>query len=134
VMTAMSMAAKRLPNFNLWWDNGLKERLGPPYGYPRFATHAYAALFECGRELVRSAQKTKPMARSIAVVTNAAEPRLDNRFTYRLIDAWRAHGSDVETFEFPRSDGLTHDLIDPGNAAQRVDHVYPIVSRLIEGA
>jgi acetyl esterase/lipase len=134
VMTAMSVAAKRLPNFYMWWDNGLKERLGPLYGYPRFATHAYAALFECGRELVRSARKTKPGARSIAVVSNAAEPRLDNRFTYRLIDAWRAHGADVETFEFPRSDGLTHDLIDPGNAAQRVDHVYPIVSRLIEGA
>jgi acetyl esterase/lipase len=134
VTTAMSVAAKRLPNFYMWWDNGLKERLGPLYGYPRFATHAYAALFECGRELVRSARKTKPGARSIAVVTNAAEPRLDNRFTYRLIDAWRAHGADVETFEFPRSDGLTHDLIDPGNAAQRIDHVYPIVSRLIEGA
>ena len=130
-MTAMSMAAKRLPNFYMWWDNRLKDGIGPPYGYPRFSTHAYAALFECGRELVRTARKTKPQTRSIAVVTNAAEPRLDNRFTYRLIDSWRGHGTEVETFEFPRSDGLTHDLIDPGNAAQRVDYVYPIVSRLI---
>jgi carboxylesterase len=130
-MTAMSMAAKRLPNFYMWWDNRLKDGIGPPYGYPRFSTHAYAALFECGRELVRTARKTKPQTRSIAVVTNAAEPRLDNRFTYRLIDSWRGQGTEVETFEFPRSDGLTHDLIDPGNAAQRVDYVYPIVSRLI---
>ena len=86
-----------------------------------------------GRILVSSARSKPPKAGSIAVVTNAAEPRLDNRFTYRLIDSWRKHGADVETFEFPASDGLTHDLIDPGNAAQKVDYVYPIVSRLIEG-
>jgi acetyl esterase/lipase len=134
VLTGMSNLAKRLPNFYMWWNNDLKDRLGPPYGYPRFATHAYAALFDAGRILVRSARTSPPMSRSIVVVTNAAEPRLDNRFTYRLVDAWRAHGAQIETFEFPASDGLTHDLIDPGNAAQRTDYVYPIVTRLIEGA
>ena len=134
VLTAMSGAAKRLPNFYMWWRGDQKERLGPPYGYPRFATHAYAALFDCGRELVRSAGETAPRATSIVVVTNAAEPRLDNRFTYALVESWRRHGARVETFEFPASDGLTHDLIDPGNAEQKVGYVYPIVSRLIEGA
>jgi carboxylesterase len=133
VLAAMSQAAKRLPNFYMWWDNGLKEKLGPSYGYPRFATHAYAALFDCGRELVRAAHTTKPKAQSITVVTNAAEPRLDNRFTYRLIEAWREHGAEIDTFEFPRSEGLTHDVIDPGNRAQRIDYVYPVVTRLIEG-
>jgi hypothetical protein len=134
VLTAMGIAAKRIPNFYIWWNSELKDALGPPYGYPRFPTHAYAALFDAGRILVRSARTTPPKARSIAVVTNAAEPRVDNRFTYRLIDSWRAHGAGVETFEFPAGDQLTHDLIDPGNAAQRTDHVYPIVTRLIEGS
>ena len=133
VLTAMSAAARRLPNFYMWWNGDLKDRIGPPYGYPRFATHAYAALFECGRELVRAARRAAPKALSIAVVTNAAEPRLDNRFTYRLVASWRRRGASVETFEFPASDRLAHDLIDPGNVAQRVDHVYPVVNRLIEG-
>ena len=133
-LTAISAAAKALPNFYMWWSNELKDSLAPPYGYPRFATHAYAALFDCGRQLVRSARKEPPRAKSIAVITNAGEPRLDNRFTYRLVESWRRHGADVETFEFPASDKLTHDLIDPGNAAQRTDHVYPVVTRLIEGA
>jgi pimeloyl-ACP methyl ester carboxylesterase len=133
VLTAMGTLAKRIPNFYMWWNKELKESIGPPYGYPRFPTHAYAALFDAGRILVKSARRQAPMARSIAVVTNAAEPRLDNRFTYRLIDSWRKHGADVETFEFPASDGLTHDLIDPGNAAERIEYVYPIVTRLIEG-
>ncbi len=133
-LTAMGVVAKRTPNFYMWWNNELKDKLGPPYGYPRFATHAYAALFDAGRILVRGARSEPPKAKSIVVITNAAEPRLDNRFTYRLIDSWRRHGAAVETFEFPASDGLTHDLIDPGNAAQRIDYVYPIVTRFIEGA
>jgi pimeloyl-ACP methyl ester carboxylesterase len=133
VLNVMSSAAKVLPNFYMWWNNSARDNLGPPYGYPRFATHAYAALFDCGRELVSSANKQAPKARKLVVVTNSAEPRLDNRFTYRLIESWRRHGADVETFEFPASDRLTHDLIDPGNAAQRIDYVYPIVTRLIEG-
>jgi pimeloyl-ACP methyl ester carboxylesterase len=131
-LTAMGTFAKHLPNFYMWWNRDLKASLGPPYGYPRFPTHAYAALFDAGRVLVTSARREAPRARTIAVITNAAEPRLDNRFTYRLVDSWRKNGANVETFEFPAGDGLTHDLIDPGNAAQRIDYVYPIVTGLIE--
>ena len=134
VLGAMSRLAAVMPNFYMWWNSELKDRLGPAYGYPRFATHAYAALFEVGRLLVRSARSTAPKTRSIAVITNAAEPRLDNRFTYRLIRSWRAKGLAVETREFRASDQLSHDLIDPGNAAQNTALVYPIVSRLIEGS
>lgn len=132
-LTALTQVAKRAPNFFVWWNQHLKDRIGPPYGYPRFSTHAYAALFETGRVLVTAARKSAPKASSIAVVTNAAEPRLDNRFTYRLVESWRAHGAHVETHEFPASDRLPHDLIDPGNAAGNTQLVYPVVTRMIEG-
>jgi pimeloyl-ACP methyl ester carboxylesterase len=134
VMSALSRLASRMPNFYVWWNSKEKDRLGPAYGYPRFAKHAYAALFECGRRLVRSARDESPKARSITVVTNAAEPRLDNRFTYRLVESWRRHGATIDTYEFPASDRLPHDLIDPGNAAQNTALVYPVITRLIEGA
>ncbi len=134
VLASVTQVASRVPNFYMWWDARLKDRAGPQYGYPRFSTHAYTALFETGRMLVSAARSSPPQARSLVVVTNAAEPRLDNRFTYRLIDAWRRHGASVETFEFPLGDGLPHDLIDPGNAAQNTSLVYPVVSRLIAGA
>ena len=133
LLSAASRLAPRLPNFYMWWDSSMKDRLGPPYGYPRFSTHAYAALFEVGRLVVASARAAGPKARSTVVVTNAAEPRLDNRFTYRLIESWRAHGADIDTFEFPIADELPHDLIDPGNSAQNTALVYPVISRLIEG-
>jgi carboxylesterase len=132
VLDGLSGLAKALPNFYMWWDAHEKENLGPPYGYPRFATHAYAALFDCGHLLVSAARKAAPRTKSIAVITNANEPRLDNRFTYRLIDSWRAHDVPVETYEFPRTSRLPHDLVDPGDAEQNTELVYPIVSRFIE--
>lgn len=132
-LTALTRIATWMPNFYVWWNHRLKDKIGPEYGYPRFSTYAYAALFETGRLLVGSARKSAPKAHSIAVVTNAAEPRLDNRFTSRLVESWRAHGATVETHEFPAADRLPHDLIDPSNGAQNNRLVYPIVTRLIEG-
>jgi len=123
-----------LPNFYLWWDPRLKDRLPPPYGYPRFSTHAYASLFRIAAAVARSARVTPPKAGQIAVVTNAGEPGLENRFTYRIVEWWRSHGAEVETYEFPLSHHLPHDLIDPVNPDQNTELVYPIVTRLIEGA
>ncbi|HKC18973.1 MAG TPA: alpha/beta fold hydrolase [Candidatus Dormibacteraeota bacterium] len=134
VLTAMSLLAPRVPNFYMWWDRQKKDRVGPPYGYPRFATHAYAALFQCGRMLIDAAHRQAPKARSTLVITNAAEPRLDNRVMYEVMKAWGEHGANIERYEFPIEDRLPHDLIDPGNPAQNTALVYPIVTRLIAGA
>jgi pimeloyl-ACP methyl ester carboxylesterase len=132
VLSAFSRAVYLMPNFYMWWDSTLKESISPPHGYPRFAIHAYAALFECGRRLFADARQAPPQSPSIAVITNAAEPRLDNRYTYRLVDLWREHGADVETFEFEQSEGLPHDLIDPVSNPPRVtERTYPVVKATI---
>jgi len=133
LLSAMSRAAYVLPNFYMWWNPEQKDNLGPPYGYPRFATHAYAALFKTGRRVQRDARTSPPKTKDITVITNAAEPRLDNRFTYRLVDAWRKHGARIKTFEFPASDRLPHDLIDPGNANQNTKLSYPVIAAAIRG-
>jgi len=123
-----------LPNFWVWWDSSLKDRIEPPHGYPRFSTHAYGALFKTATSVLKAARAAAPKAGSIAVVTNAAEPGLDNRFTYQLVERWRQHGAIVSAFEFPRSDRLPHDLIDPANPAQNTELVYPVVIRAILNA
>lgn len=123
-----------LPNFYVWWDVRLKDRLPPPYGYPRFSTHAYASLIRIAASVAKTARVAKPKAKQIAVLTNAGEPGLENRFTYRIVQEWREHGAEVESHEFPLSDHLPHDLIDPGNPDQNTELVYPIVTRLIEGS
>jgi pimeloyl-ACP methyl ester carboxylesterase len=129
----LTQLARILPNFYIWWNSKLKDRIGPEHGYPRFSTKAYAALFEAARGVFKCARMSAPKAGSIAVITNAAEPRLDNRFTYQLVDVWRRPGATVCTFEFPASDGLPHDLIDPANPAQNTELVYPVVFKTIGG-
>jgi carboxylesterase len=129
----LTQVAYVLPNFYIWWNSELKDKIGPAHGYPRFSTKAYAALFEAGRGVFKGARSSAAKAGSIAVITNAAEPRLDNRFTYQLVDLWRHRGAAVSTFEFPASAGLPHDLIDPANPAQNTEFVYPVVFKTIAG-
>jgi len=133
-LAGITRLAQTLPNFYIWWNSTLKDRIGPAHGYPRFSTKAYAALFEVGSAVKKAARKTAPKARRIDVITNAAEPRLDNRFTYQLVDAWQRHGATVSTYEFPESDHLPHDLIDPANPDQNTRLVYPVVIKAISGA
>ena len=125
--------AYRLPNFYLWWDGRLKERLGPPHAYPRLSTHAYAALFKTASGVLKAASSASPKAGEIVVITNAAEPGMENRFTYELVEKWRRRGAAVSTFEFPASDSLPHDLIDPANPDENTGLVYPVVARAITG-
>ena len=132
-LAALAHAAKALPNFYIWWNNEQKQNLGPPHGYPRFATRGYAAVFDTGAGVIKAARTSAPRARHISVITNASEPRLDNRFTYGLVDAWRTHGANVTAFEFPASDRLPHDLIDPANPVQNTEVAYPVVIRAITG-
>jgi len=120
-----------LPNFWVWWDSRLKDKIEPSYGYPRFSTHAYAALFKTATRVLKAAGAAAPKAGSISVITNANEPGLENRFTYQLVERWRRHGAAVSTFEFPLSERLPHDLIDPANPAQNTKLVYPVVIETI---
>jgi pimeloyl-ACP methyl ester carboxylesterase len=132
-LAALTRIAQALPNRYIWWNRKAKENIGPAHGYPRFATHAYAALFDAGAGVIKAARANAPKARQISVITNGAEPRLDNRFTYGLVEAWRRHGANVSTFEFPKSDHLPHDLIDPANPNQNTELAYPVVMRMILG-
>lgn len=129
----MGSLAHALPNFYIWWDRTLKDRLPPDYGYPRLSTHAYASLFHIAADTAGAASTAAPKAREIAVLTNANEPGLENRFTYRLVEAWRAHGAQVSRYEFPMRDHLPHDLIDPSHPSQNTELVYPVVAGLIRG-
>jgi alpha-beta hydrolase superfamily lysophospholipase len=133
LLPGLGKLAYALPNFYIWWDVRLKDRLPPDYGYPRFSTHAYASLLKIAADTTTAARSSAPRSEEIAVVTNANEPGLENRFTYRLVETWRAHGAKVSTHEFPLADRLPHDLIDPSHPSQKTAVVLPVVTRLIEG-
>ena len=134
-LAALTQMIYVLPNFYVWWNARARDKVGPPHGYPRFSTRAYAALFSVAGRVMAEARHAAPKAGTIGVITNANEPWLDNRFTHQLVRSWRRHGASVETFEFPASDGLSHDLIDPvSNPPAVTDRTYAVVTRFIEGS
>src|SRR5258708_8445090 len=90
-LAVITRLAQTLRNFYIWWNSTLKDRIGPSHGYPRFSTKAYAALFDVGSAVTKAARETAPKARRIDVITNAAEPRLGNRFPYHLSHPCQPH-------------------------------------------
>jgi hypothetical protein len=85
------------------------------------------------RATAAAARKSPPKSKDIAVLTGGGEPALENRFTHRLVEAWRSHGARVSTHELPASGRLPHDLIDLSHPSQSNEGVYPVMTRLIEG-
>ena len=129
----IALTAQLLPNLYLWWDPRQREALQPSYGYPRIATHAFAAMLGLGRDVQARARERKPRAGAIVAVTNAHDPGVNNQGTARLVRTWRERwGEPVETYEFPYQLGLPHDLIDPGNPDQNIESVYPVLLDLLE--
>jgi carboxylesterase len=127
----LAAGLRTLPDRYRWWDRKQMLSIKPDHGYPRISTHAYAALLGAGGAVRREARRRAPAATSLIVVTNANDPAVNNRATDQLVRDWRRHGADVMTHEFPRSDRLAHDLIDPSQPDQRIDLVYPVLLDLI---
>lgn len=117
-----------LPNFYQWWHPSLKEReVEPLHAYPRFASHALAALLRIGLILRDSVGRKRPGATQLMVITNPSDPVVDNQTVAQVVAAWQAHGLAVTTHSFPVEWQLLHDLIDPLQPEQQVERVYPLL-------
>ena len=121
-----------MPNAFKWWDEDLKEQLKPETCYPRWSTHALAQLLRLSFATQQKAAEHSPAAQSILVVTNASDASVNNEMTAQVVENWRRNAADrVTTFEFPASQHLDHDFIDPDMPNQKTSSVYPILLDLI---
>jgi len=125
----LGFVADQVPNFYIWWDWKAKAHpLGPPYGYPRFPSHAYGEMLKLAHEVKSTARREPPRSPGdIRVVVNLADPAVNNVATSRVVDAWRRHGASVKTYEFPRALGLGHDIVSPEQPYARTAVTYPVL-------
>ncbi|HEY2593173.1 MAG TPA: alpha/beta fold hydrolase, partial [Chloroflexota bacterium] len=87
-------AMERLPNRMQWWDPRVKQNLpGPPYAYPRFATHALAATQQLGLRLMNVARTERPAARRIWMISNDADFAVSNAAAATLVRRWTETGA-----------------------------------------
>lgn len=97
------------------------------HAYSGTSTHSLASMLLLGRSVREQAASTAPAVRTIAVDTNANDEVIVNTAVDQLAADWSAHGAAVETYVFPKSDGLPHDVIDPEQRLANTGLVYPIL-------
>jgi len=120
----------RLPNFFGWWNPLIRDRSGPDYGYPRYASHAVAQALVLAREVFAYARE-EVAARELIVVTNAAESAVSNRAIRRLLRRLRA-GAGCR-LEHVVLSGIvpSHDIIEPSARPAIAERVYPQLLEII---
>lgn len=122
-----------LPNRFIWWDPRLGANApGPPHAYPRFSTHSLGQTLRLGAFVLGAARHKAPACQDIVVLTNRADIAVNRAATRAIVGAWRRRsGQGVGWYEFAPSLKLIHDLIDPTQAGQRTELVYPVLLDLI---
>lgn len=117
-----------LPNFFIWWDPRVKEKIvGPPHAYPRFSTKGLAETFRLGKVVRDAAKQTKPAARQIQMVLSQFDTAIHLPTARKVAEEWRTHGADVSVYEFAKDLKIWHDMIDPLQSTQQIDVVYPVI-------
>ena len=118
-----------LPNF---MTRHLRRHHGSPHGYYGFATRGLAEMMRLGFSVYNAARKTPAATKSILVVTNAADPAMNNNIIRKLVDRWQKNGLRYcEHYQFDARYHLIHDIIEPENPQQHIALTYPILLDLI---
>ncbi|GIW06087.1 MAG: hypothetical protein KatS3mg060_0892 [Dehalococcoidia bacterium] len=106
---------------------------GPPYSYYGYSTRALGEVLRLGLATARAALQRPPAVQDVVVVTNGNDAAVNNNITRQLVSLWQSKGLQrVTSFDFPRSAGLVHDLIDIHQRLQRTNLVYPTLLDLID--
>jgi len=124
-----------LPDIYQWWDpvHKMDNPFAAPYSYLGYYTHALFENLRLGFVAERDAERVKPAAGGILVITNANDLSVNNAVVADFEELWLEHGEQfLRTFQFDKDLGLPHDLITPTRAGGRIDIVYPKLLELIQ--
>ncbi len=128
VSATFRASVRHLPNFFIWWDPRVKEKIvGPPHAYPRFSTKGLAETFRLGNVVRAAAKTTKPGAKHIQMVLSDFDTAIHLPTARKVAAEWQQHGADVNVYAFAKDLKIWHDMIDPQQSTQQIDVVYPVV-------
>lgn len=105
---------------------------GPDHNYLGFATRGLGEMMRFGFSVYDASKKRSAEARSVLVITNAADAAVNNKIPLEVAKNWQANGlKQLETYQFDAKYRLIHDVIDPGQKQQNVAVTYPILLDLL---
>jgi carboxylesterase len=124
--------AGHIPDFYLWWDGEKKETLAtPPYAYPRYSLRALGAFLALGRNAQVDITRTTPLDR-LLIITNANDGAVNNAPLSGYESAMRPVTTQLDTYEFPSSEQLKHDIITiDGENAANIKAIYAKLASLL---
>lgn len=108
---AVRGAMALVPNKFMWWNPVLRERLGPPHGYPRYPLAALSAGIAIA-DRARDDAHRRPEVRAIDIVLNDRETAVNNRTAERLAEDWRRAGASIAVHRLSGL-GPSHDIVEP---------------------
>jgi esterase/lipase len=105
---------------------------GPEHNYLGFATQGLGEMMRFGFSIYDTSKKTSAAAQSVLVITNAADPAVNNKIPLKVAKNWQANGlKQLNQYQFDAKYKLIHDIIDPGQKLQNVAVSYPILLDLL---
>lgn len=121
-----------LPDYYLWWDGSLKEKLAsPPYAYPRYSIKSLGALLALGR-FASSEVNRKGSLDRLVVVLNENDGAVSNSAITAIADELVRKAKTNQIYTFPKAAGFKHDLVDPnGENAKDIAAIYDVLGPVI---
>jgi esterase/lipase len=105
---------------------------GPDHNYLGFATRGLGEMMRFGFSIYDTSKNSSAAAQSVLVITNAADPAVNNKIPLEVAKNWQANGlKQLEKYEFDAKYKLIHDVIDPGQKQQNIAVSYPILLDLL---
>lgn len=118
-----------------WWDTEAKQDVvGPSYAYPRFSYKAVSAFLDLSIDLKRSLNKSSvnQSGKKLIIVTTEDDPGINNSVVKEYTNLWIQNaGVELTYYQFPLSDNLVHDFIDPNQQQANTELVYPKIVGLL---
>ena len=97
------------------------------------STHAIAQVLRLGVAVRAASDSTAPRTRDIIFVMNANDHTVKTAPAVALARRWAMKGATAIVFQFPRANGLPHDIAEEAHPNADPALVYPTLEALIHG-
>lgn len=129
----LSAVLSKLPNFYKWWNDDLQDKLpGPPYVYPRYGSRCMADTVQLSRNVRANMDRRPLQCGRMDILITGTDVGANNNLSRKMEEDWNARSpGSVTLFEFPKQDGVPHDMVDRFQPDQKTAISYPKILQLL---
>jgi esterase/lipase len=128
----LSALFRALPGIDRAWNPDADPDEGLRHVYPYYNTRAVASLMAIGTALMAEARRHAPAAKRVSLITNDNDDSVDNGAAAKVLGLWQSLGATgLQSYAFPESMGLPHNIIEPENGSFDPGDTHPLLLHLL---